>query len=172
VDLRFAWDEEYFYVLARETQKGAKTHEATDAAKFAAAPWDFDGVWMFIDLGNGRTATLADFVVQLALSSSRASNLVSVSPGPGTVSSASSGTADEGNRIVEARVPWRMMIHFASNAREDFARKLGPVRAGYRFGCEPALVEFNHKSQSYIGGQQYIKPTGRDANSRDVVLRE
>jgi hypothetical protein len=40
-----------------------------------------------------------------------------------------------------------------------------------RIGCEPLLVEHSHKSQSYIGGSQYIKPIGRDENSRDVVLR-
>ena len=63
------------------------------------------------------------------------------------------------------------MLDFASNGKEDFARRLGPIKPGFRFGCEPVLVEFNHKSQSYLGGAQYIKPTGRDANSRDVVLR-
>ena len=48
VDLRYAWDDEYLYVLARETQKGAQSKEAKDAAAFASEPWNHDGVWMYI----------------------------------------------------------------------------------------------------------------------------
>ena len=74
---------------------------------------------------------------------------------------------------MEARIPWAAVLKFASNERsEQLASKLGPVIPGFRFGCGPMLIEVNCKQQSFIGGAQHRKPTGRDANSRDIVLRD
>ena len=108
----------------------------------------------------------------VAFNSKNARDLWSAPAERGTIATATSGRADAADRVVEARIPWSAITHFASNGRDDFARRLGPIRAGYRFGCDPMLIENTHKSQSYIGGAQYQKPTGRDANSRDVVLRD
>lgn len=171
VSVRYAWDEQYLYVLAEQTAKGKRHREATDVAAYAAAPWEFDGVWLYVDLGNGRATTMGDFVAAVALSSAGAADLWHAPAQRDQIRSATSGNAEAGNRVVEARIPWKAIAHFASNGREEFARKLAPVGPGFRFGCEPMLVEFNHTSQSYIGGAQYRQPTGRDENSRDVVLR-
>jgi hypothetical protein len=171
-EVRFAWDEQFLYVLARQTAKGEKNHEATDAAAYSAAPWDFDGVGLSIDIANGRVPTVGDFVLSLALNSANAANVYDASARAPHVQSASSGTADSGDRVVEARVAWPAIVEHASNNRPDVARRFGPIGPGFRFGCEPMLIEFNHKRQSYLGGAQYRKPTGRDANSRDIVLRD
>jgi hypothetical protein len=114
---------------------------------------------------------MGDFVVALALSSAGARDLWHAPAERGQITSVAAGTAGAADRLVEARIPWRAITGFASNGRDDVARKLAPVAPGLRFGCDPMLIEFNHKTQSYIGGAHYHKPTGRDENSRDVVLR-
>ena len=172
VRLRFAWDDVHLYVLAEQTAKAAKVQEASDVAAYAGAPWNFDGVWMYIDLGNGRVSTLGDFVAAFALSSTGAKDLWHGPADRNKIVSVASGSAGAGNRVVEACIAWRAMIDYASNGRAEFARRFGPIAGGFRFGCDPMLVEFDHTSQSYVGGEQYRKPTGRDANSRDVVLRD
>jgi hypothetical protein len=64
------------------------------------------------------------------------------------------------------------VLKFASNDRLELAQRLGTIAPGFRFGCEPLLVEFSHTRQSFVGGAQYAKPTGRDANSIDIILRD
>jgi hypothetical protein len=159
-------------MLAKQTAKGEKLHEATDAAAYAAAPWDFDGVGVYIDIANGRVPTVGEFVVSLALNSARAADVYDATAGAPHVRSASSGTADAGDRVVEARVAWTAVLDHATNKRSDVAQRLGTIGSGFRFGCEPRLIEFNHTRQSHVGGAQYTKPSGRDANSIDVVLRD
>jgi hypothetical protein len=171
-ELRFAWDEQFLYVLAKQTAKAEKVNEAADKTAYAAAPWDFDGVWLHVDMANGRIPTVGEFIVALALNSSGAANLFNASDDAGRVESATSGTHDAGNRVIEARIAWSALIGFATNNRPDFAERLGGVAPGFRFGCDPMLIEYNHTRQSFIGGAHYAKPTGRDANSRDIVLRE
>lgn len=175
-DLRFAWDERFLYVLVKQTATGKKLHEAKDAATFAVAPWNFDAVTLHIDITNGRVPSVGDAVVSLAFSSVAASNLYAAlalsSTGTGQIQSATSGTADSGNRIIEARIPWNAMIEYSSNHQPQLAAKIGPIGPQFRFGCEPLLVESSHKQQSFIGGAQYAKPSGRDVNSCDIVLRE
>jgi hypothetical protein len=171
-EIRLAWDEKHLYVLATQTSKGEKVQEASDTAAYAAAPWEFDGVWLYIDIANGRIATVGDFVVALAFNSSNATRLHSAPVERAAIESATSGSAASGNRLVEARIPWSAVLKFASNDRPELARRLGTIAPGFRFGCEPMLIEFNHTRQSFIGGAQYAKPIGRDANSRDIILRD
>ena len=174
-DLRFAWDDEFLYVLVKQTAKGEKVHEIEDAAAYSYAPWDSDGVWLHIDLANGRLPSVGDVVFALSLNSKKKSNLFDAPAltmrGPTRAATATSGTADAGDRVIEARIPWAELVAHATNGRPALADRLGKIAAGFRFGCDPMLVEFNHTRQSFIGGAQYIRPTGRDANSRDVVLR-
>jgi hypothetical protein len=171
-DVRLAWDEQFLYVLVKQTARGEKVQEAPDLAAYRAAPWEFDGVWLHIDIANGRFATVGDFVLSLAFNSAGAGDLLSAPVEPGAVHSIASGKFETGNRVIEAQIPWATIVQFAGNDRPELAHKLGPIGSGFRFGCDPMLIEFNHKHQSFIGGEHYRKPTGRDANSRDVVLQE
>jgi hypothetical protein len=167
----FAWDDEFLYVLVRETQKGKDAHEAKDVAAFSTTPWDFDAVNLYIDLGNGRRASLGDFVLNLAWESGGQKD-VSFSPqapddGTAQISSATSGTKEKGDRIIEARIAWKGIASAA------FGEGVKPeIAAEMTIGCEPALVEMNHTRQSFIGGSQYQRPTGMDANSTDLVLQD
>ena len=76
--------------------------------------------------------------------------------------------ARQGARVTGIDLSARQLAH----ARRDLIARFGVPRPGLRIGCEPQLVEYNHKYQSFIGGQQYRKPTGLDANSRDIELRD
>ena len=115
-------------------------------------------------------------VFAMSLNSSAAKDVfeaAGLSPGEAKeIHSVTSGSADAGNRIIEARLPWAMLIGHATSNRPQLAERLGAIGVGFRFGCEPMLIEFNHTRQSFVGGAQYIRPSGRDANSRDIVLRD
>jgi hypothetical protein len=171
-EVRFAWDEQFLYVLARQTAKGEKVQEASDAAAYSGTPWNFDGVGLYIDIANGRMPTVGEFVVSLALNSANAADLYDATARAPHVRSASSGTADSGDRVVEARVAWPVVWEYATNNRPDVARRIGTIGPGFRFGCELRLIEFDHTRQSYVGGSQYTKPSGRDVNSIDIVLQQ
>lgn len=171
-DLQFAWDDEFFYVLVQQTAKGEKVREASDLAAYTSAPWEFDSIALHMDIGNGRIPTVSDVVLSLAFSSTGAKNVYNLPIDSAEVRTATSGSAEAGDRVIEARVPWSAMINYATNERAELAQRLGEIGPGFRFGCEPLLAEFSHTRQSFIGGAQYEKPTGRDANSRDVVLRD
>ena len=175
LELRFAWDEKFLYVLAKQTAKGDKVGEVKDAAAYSYAPWDSDGVWLHIDMANGRLPSVGDLVLALALNSKGKKDLFEaaglVKEEARDVHSATSGTADAGNRVTEARIPWSALVQYATSGRPQLIDRLGKIGPGFRFGCEPMLIEFYHTRQSFIGGAQYIRPNGHDPNSRDIVLR-
>ena len=111
----------------------------------------------------------------MAFNSSGAADLFfapSGDPKETQIHTATSGSAENSNRVIEARIAWRGLIGFAFNGNEQLNAKFGEIKPGLRFGCEPMLAEYNHTGQSYIGGGHYKKPTGFDANSRDIVLQE
>ena len=91
--------------------------------------------------------------------------------GSANIQTATSGTADAGNRVIEARIAWRGLVNLTFGGNEQLAARMGKIGPGFRFGADPLLVEMNHTRQSYIGGGQYIKPSGKDTNSIDIVLR-
>jgi hypothetical protein len=175
LDVRLAWDDQNLYILAQQTAKGEKVNEIPDAAAYRYAPWDSDGVWLHMDIANGRLPSVGDFVLALSLNSKAGTDLFEAA-GPSAeeakqIHTATSGAADAGNRVIEASVPWKILIEYATSNQPKLAERLGKIGPGFRFGCEPMLIEFNHTRQSFIGGAQYIRPTGRDENSRDIVLR-
>jgi hypothetical protein len=63
------------------------------------------------------------------------------------------------------------LINYATSGSRQLVERLGKTAPGFRFGCDPMLIEWNHQRQSYIGGAQYMRPNGHDVNSRDIVLR-
>ena len=173
-DVRFAWDEEFLYVLVKQTAPATRVHEAENVEQYHSAVWDFDGVWLYLDLGNGKVPSIGDFIFSLAFSSKGAQDIFHApSAGDGKaarIKVATSGTAEHSDRIIEARIAWAGLIEHAFNGRQDLSARFGPIRDGLRFGCEPMLMEYNHTGQSFIGGAQYTRPKGFDANSRDIVL--
>jgi hypothetical protein len=174
-DVRFAWDDEFLYVLVQQTAAAARVHEAENVTRYSSAVWDFDGAWLYFDLGNRRLPSIGDFILSLAFNSNAAQE-VYYAPAAGDgkaarIHVATSGSAADGNRIIEARIAWAGLIQHAFNGSEALAKRFGAIQPGLRFGCEPLLMEYNHTGQSFIGGAQYTRPKGFDANSRDIVLQ-
>jgi hypothetical protein len=127
---------------------------------------------LYLDLGNGRRASLGDFVLQLAWQSGAKRNVAFSAQAPddgsAKIIAATGGTAQAGDRVIEARVSWTGLAKAAFGEQATAA----DVKPGMTLGCEPALVEMNHTRQSFIGGSQYQRPTGTDPNSTDIVLTE
>src|SRR4029079_10088664 len=119
--------------------------EVPDAAAYRYAPWDSDGVWLHMDIANGRLPSVGDFVLALSLKSRGGSDLFEAA-GPSAddakqIHTVTSGTADAGNRLIEAQVPWKVLVDYATSNQSRLAARLGKVGTGFRFGCEPMLIE-------------------------------
>ncbi len=173
--VRFAWDSDFLYILVQQTAPAARVHEAPDLTKYSNATWDWDSAVMNFDIGNSKLPCIGDFVFHMAFNSSGASDLFfapSGDPKESRVHTATSGSAEKGNRVIEARIAWSGLIGYAFNGNKDLNAKFGQIKPGLRFGCEPMIAEYNHTGQSYIGGGQYKKPTGFDVNSRDILLQD
>jgi hypothetical protein len=169
-DVAFSWDDEFLYVLVKESHKGRDAHEAKDLAEFTATPWDFDATTIYMDLGNGERASLGDFVLHLGFGSNGQRDLAFSAQAPDSgaakIQSVCTGSRDQVNRVIEARVAWKGMAEASFANKSAFA-----AQSGMAIGTEPMLVELNHTRQSFIGGSQYQRPTGTDANSVDLVLQ-
>lgn len=170
-DASFAWDDQFMYVMVRQTRKAKDVHEADELQSFSNTPWDWDAANFFIDLGNGTRPSLGDFVLQLSWGSKGQKDIAFSAQAPddgaAKIASATSGSNEKADRVIEARVSWAGIAAaaFGEGAKPD-------VKAGTTIGCEPALVELNHTRQSFIGGSQYQRPTGTDSHSIDLVLRQ
>ena len=176
-DLRLAWDDRYLYVLVRQTAMAQEIREAPDAEALHDRPWTLEDVGLTLDLARRREgsggappfATAGDVQVTLGWASEpKPGIIVSPSLPESGLSVAASGSAARGDRVLEARIAWRELFVSATNGARDGS---GFVRPGYRFGLQPLLVDGTHERQSWIGGGQYVAPTGYDRNSRTVVLK-
>lgn len=175
-DLRFAWDETFLYVHAKQNGVTPNVHEAANAEQLEAAPWDFDVVRISVDMGNGERSVIGDVPIAFGFSSTGRDDLSIAIAHPGerslAIKSATSGKSEDGTRFIEARIAWNGLRRCAFGAAADAGMKDFRAAAGLTIGCEPLLVEFNHTKQSFIGGAQYKAPNGNDANSIDLRLIE
>ena len=181
--LRYAWDADHLYVLVTEQPGDTTRHEASKPAHFERSPWDFDGVMLFIEIENAATPSPhSSFNACFGFSSERRTDLLTARtnrPDKGWRPScwavpncrvATRGSFAGKNRVIEAAIAWRDVAARCLYELPDRAPLLEAIRSGFRFGCEPLLVDDDWRKQAYIGGAQHQRPTGRDANSRDIVL--
>ncbi len=182
--LRFAWDAEHLYVLAAETPGDATQREATNPVHYERSPWAFDGLMLFLDLDNvGERTPHSDFNACLGFSSTRRRDLFSARtnrpdefyrPSKRPLAGcrvATSGSFAKHNRAIEAAIRWRDIAdhcYYSLPGGESLPRAVCP---GFRFGCEPLLLDDGWKKQAFIGGAQHQRPSGRDVHSRDIVLK-
>jgi hypothetical protein len=183
-NVRFAWNSSYLYLLAQESSTDTTQTEAANGTVYeATGPWSFDTVAFFMDLDNSNDNEQAarDFNPWFGFSSAgrtdlrtaRINDLAALSstlPFAGA-SVATAGTFAGHNRTIEARISWADLASTVNTARQPGGNLLTAVAAGYRFGCEPCLVDDIYDRQSFIGGSQYTIPSGVDANSRDLILQ-
>ena len=183
-DLRFAWDAEHLYLLAVETPGDATQREATNPLHYERSPWDFDGVMLFLDLDNAaERSPHSDFNACFGFSSAGRRDLFSARtnrPGEFYRPSkrplarcrvATSGSFAKHTRAIEAAIPWRDIAGHCYYGLPSGESLPQAIRPGFRFGCEPLLLDDGWQKQAFIGGAQHDRPSGRDANSRDIVLR-
>ena len=51
-EIRYAWSQDYLYVLISETRGDTTRKEAEDADSYLKMPWDYDGISFFMDVDN------------------------------------------------------------------------------------------------------------------------
>ena len=64
--------------------------------------------------------------------------------GSASIQTATSGTADTGNRVIESRIAWKGLILLTFAGNEKLAAQIGKIGPGLRFGADPLLIEMNH----------------------------
>lgn len=176
--LRFAWDDSALYTLIEE-QPGDQTRvEPETAGLYIPGPFSFDGAALFFDLDNSNDRSpQGDFNAWFGFSSRRQSDLLTARPAHTQILSAdcvtrsrmaTSGSIAEGNRVIEAAVAWADLAESVRVRNQPAGGLPAAVRPGYRFGCEPLLLDDGWQAQSFIGGS--LMPGGRDEHSIDLVL--
>ncbi len=180
--VKYAWDASYLYYLIQEGGADTTQTEAANGVAYeSTGPWSFDTVAFFtafVPTSQGEQVA-QDFNPWFGFSSAartdlytaRVNNAGALTQGPflnATVRTA--GTFAAHNRLIEARVKWSDLAATIDTARQPGGNLSAAITAGFKFGCQPLIVDTNWDGQSFIGGAQYQCPNGYDANSRTVQL--
>ncbi len=179
VSLRFAWDAKHLYILAQEQTVDTTRTEAADRAEYVKRFWDFDGFSLFFDLRNKNIPEdVKDLNLWFGFSSTGRGDLLCVrshrEPAWDHLSMPAARIATAGKpggpRTVEAAIPWEEMGRLVAGHRQPGGRIQGAIKAGYRFGCEPLLLDDGWHAQSFRNGTGNSMPRGDDDASLDIVL--
>jgi hypothetical protein len=181
VNVRFAWDASRLYILAEEQSGDLAATEAANQTAYGAAPYNFDTVALFLDVDNSNNGeqTAQDFSPWFGLSSTSRTDLFAYrANNDGTYVGASLPSSSLSNlwndglpAVVEAGLNWSDLALVINVGRQPVGGLAAAITAGFNFGCEPLLVDDSFAKQSFIGGSQFVAPTGLDANSRNIVLQ-
>lgn len=179
--LRFAWDPEHLYILAKELPGDSTRVEAADGAEYVAAPWSFDGFSLYIDLLNRNVLEdTKDINPWFGLSSEGRTDLFAARTHrdprprqreilPGT-RVATSGNIDANSRVVEAAIPWEDLASSIDIDRVPGGDIRKAVEEGYTFGCDPLLLDDGYRAQSFLNGDANTIPRGDEDFSIDLRL--
>ncbi|MBT3346687.1 MAG: hypothetical protein HN712_04230 [Gemmatimonadetes bacterium] len=182
--IQYAWDDEYLFVLIRETGDDDTDGEAADAATFMKKVWRHEGISLFMDLDNSAPdGTLGvDVESWFGFSSTGRSDLFCVRThrtaedycSQALLSRsvvATSGALAANDRVIEAAISWADLDASAASDRlpGGFLRVTQP---GLRIGVEPLLLDDGNRKQGFIGGSRSKRPSGQDRNSRDILLTD
>jgi hypothetical protein len=179
VDLQFAWDETNLYLLVREASADTTRTEAVDGPGYVKRFWDFDGLGLYLDLANRNQAEdLKDLNLLFGFSSSARTDLLCVrshrEPAweelcmPATRVSTAGRPGEP--RTVEAAVAWADMARLVASHRQPPGGVVAGAKPGYRFGCEPLLLDDGWRAQAFLNGSSNNMPRGDDPASVDIVL--
>jgi hypothetical protein len=175
--IHFAWNKSYLYGLVLEKPGDQRITEPADTEEFVSAPWNFDAVSLFIDIDNSNNSEpVGDFNLWLGLSKKTMENLFcarSHRPQPLSReyiknSRSVSKKLSEGLRVCEFALSWDDIEKNVNKSRLPDGTLKKNLIDGFRFGCEPLVVDDSWRTQYFIGGQSH--PTGACENSRDIVL--
>ncbi|MGV3616803.1 MAG: hypothetical protein ACO1SV_15865 [Fimbriimonas sp.] len=163
--LRFAWNESHLFFRIDQQTPGTETTEAPSAAELRKHWWDFEAITLSFDFGRQRFATASIPEIVLGWSSTGTRDLA-FSFDMERIETRTSGSSQGANRVIEGKIRWAD-LHRAIGVRKPLSTL---VRPGAKIGCQPLTIDGTFRRQAYIGGAQYVRPSGYDANSRTLVL--
>jgi hypothetical protein len=191
IDLRYAWDATYLYLLVQESGNATTQNEAPGAAQYAVVgpstgPWYYDGIslWISFDVSNQSQAALYGFNPWLGFSSAGQTDLVCarinqvINDGGATLdatslvgaSVATGGTFANHNRVIEARFLWSSLAGAVDSARQPAGGLVSAVAAGFSIGAQPLMIQKDSSGQYFLNGTGGTPPSGWDASSRNILL--
>jgi hypothetical protein len=185
--LRFAWDTDYLYMLMQEKSGCTIQKEAYNVFVYGIdlpgmGPWNFQSVGFSMNFTNADSAeNIQSFNPWFGFNSNssnnlyiaRLNNLNSLTILPiVNCKVASSGQFSNNSRVIEAALKWSDLVKCVRSYRQPDPNIISAIKAGFKFGCEPLLVDGDPNRQSYVGGSKNKIPNGHDENSCDVVLVE
>ncbi len=185
VDIRYAWDTDYFYILVAEnttTVAAGTVQEAPDQTAYTGGPWLFDTMAFFMDLKNIAGIETSDIdrdyqpwlgfsSTALPLKEIRVNNTVPFAPGAmDNALVATGGTFANNDRTIEVAIAWLDIETNVDTSRQPNGSIIGSLAGGLTIGIEPLLI-FNKYDvgQTWYNGPGPI-PSGVDTNSVDVRL--
>jgi hypothetical protein len=144
-DVKYAWDDNYLYILVQETNADTDAVEGANAADWLSSPYNKDMVGLF-NLPNTATTSIA-----IGMASDGQARVAQQTTSGFTDYASFGGQAAvskvDGKRIVEAALPWSVVLASGSTPA-----------AGMQFECDPLIVDawsnvtYTWVGQSFIGG--------------------
>lgn len=170
--LYFAWTPEALRVRVQEVQAPVAPCESQQQAGYAAGEFDLaDGVGLWFDFDLDGTRERGDFTLWLGFSSHAVPHLwcclmndrvlTSVCPAIRVTSEGALGA-----RRIHAEIPWSELARWLEPAHHpapSWSRAVGP---GFRFACQPMLVE-GRGGRAFLNGR-----SNRRENETAAVLAD
>ena len=170
--LQFSWTTQALRIRVEEQRAPGHSCESRRQAGYAAGEFDLaDGVGLWFDFNLDGTRERGDFTLWLGFSSQSAPQLwccqmndrvlTSVCPRLQVTTEGALGT-----RVIEALVPWSELARWLEPAHHPAPSWTEAVRAGFRFGCQPMLVE-GRGGRAFLNGR-----SNRRENETAAVLAD
>lgn len=154
---RWAWDDEKFYLLIEELHGPSIPMEAWDAS-YAVDEFDMvDGAAFWMDFDGNGTSERGDYTAWFGFSSRGRNDLYCCQLNNRVLSSpfppAQVATAGKpGSRIIEAAIRWEDLAHALDEDHTPADGFPPVVKPGYRFGCQPLLIE-GRAGRAFLNGR-------------------
>ena len=180
VELRYAWDEDYFYVLLKELPGDTTQKEPGSIDQFLKEVWSYDGMSLFLDMTNRNVLEdVKDFNPWFAFTSEPSSEFYaartyrSLNPKQERMDDslvAAAGSFADNSRVVEAAIAWKDIAESVESDRLPGGGLLDSISPGYRFGCDPLLLDDGYRAQAFVSGKVQDIPAGYEKSSIDILL--
>jgi len=195
-EVRYAWNQDYLYILIHEKQGDTTRKEAEDAGSYLNTPSSYDGISFFIDVDNRPLSIVydnSDFNPWFGFSSTGRSDLfcarsnkywphLSGQDAYRTYESgnqemlknstvATSGSQSDNSRVIEVAIRWSD-IEANVEVKRLRGNNFPTIKPGLRIGSEPLLLDDEASNQRFLNGSRTARPNGRDTNSRDILLTD
>lgn len=194
VKYQFGWDESHLYVHIQEIEKVLSPLESYEQRCYAANEFDLsDGVAFWMDFTNTGTRERGEFTPFFGFSSAGRHELYCCLLNDRVLTSVQprvrvTTAVQDGKRSISAAIPWGELSEYLEPSCSPVDGLRGAIRAGFRFGCQPLLIEGN-RGRAYLNGRsnkrqdqtaaalgrdgkpESLAPNGFDADSITVELQ-